>query len=150
VLFLLVYIIGSTLTFTAKFSLERSLVMSDKPVNQDIPTLGQTSDTYDDTAVFLSGKLREHSNHSLGNVLTAIEAALGDTKQCEALKSLVRRELFLMTDRNQAEVYVRAKMQRAGLEPKEVHMFQDEDGEYDGHTIRQVTAEAPSIKDPNQ
>lgn len=115
--------------------------MSDKSVNQDNPTLGQTSDTYDDTAVFLSGKLREHSNHTLGNLLTAVEASLGDSKQAEALKSIVRREMFFMIDRNQAEVYVRAKMQRPGLEPKEVHMFTDESGEFEAHSIRQIVEE---------
>ena len=114
--------------------------MSDKPVNNEDPTLGQTSDTYDDTAVYLSGKLREHSNYTLGSLLTAIEASLGDTKQCEALKSIIRREIFLMIDRNQAEVYVRAKMQRAGLEPVEVHMFTDQDGEFEAHAIRRVEA----------
>lgn len=113
--------------------------MSDKPVDQEAPTLGQTKDTYDDTAVFLSGKIREHSNHTLGNLLTAVEASLGDGKQSEALKSIVRREMFSMVDRNQAEVYVRAKMQRAGLEPKEIHMLEDENGEYDGHFSTQVT-----------
>lgn len=112
--------------------------MSNEPVNQENPTLGQTSDTYDETAVFLSGKLRDHGNHTLGNVLTAVEASLGDSKQSEALKSLVRREFFFMMDRNQAEVYVRAKMQRTGLEPKEVHMFQNAKGEYDGHMVSQV------------
>ena len=115
--------------------------MSDKPVNQDNPTLGQTSDTYDDTAVYLSSKLRDHSNYTLGNLLTSVEAALGDSKQCEALKSLIRREMFLMTDRNQAEVYVRAGMQRTGVDPKEVHMFLDSDGNFESHTIRQVEEE---------
>lgn len=112
--------------------------MSDKPVNQDDPTLGQTNDTYDDTAVFLSGQLRGHSNHTLGNLLTAVEASLGDGKQAEALKSIIRREMFYMIDRNQAEVYVRAKMQRTGLEPKEIHMFTNANGEYNGHTVGQV------------
>lgn len=112
--------------------------MSDEPVNQDNPTLGKSSDTYDDTAVFLSGRLRNHSNHTLGNLLTAVEASLGEGKQSEALKSIVRREMFYMIDRNQAEVYVRAKMQRPGLEPKEIHMMKNAEGEYDGHIVRQV------------
>lgn len=112
--------------------------MSNTPVAQENPTLKQTSDTYDETAVFLSGQIRGHGNHTLGNVLTAVEASLGDSKQAEALKSIIRREFFYMMDRNQAEVYVRAKMQRTGIEPKEVHMFQNANGEYDGHTMRQV------------
>lgn len=114
--------------------------MSDKPVNQlEDSMLEQSGDIYDDTAVFLSGKLREHSNHTLGNVLTAVEASLGDSKQAEALKSIIRREIYFMVDRNQAEVYVRAKMQRTGLEPGEVHLFTNASGEYEGHSLRQVT-----------
>jgi len=96
--------------------------MSDKPVNQDNPTLHQTSDTYDDTAVWLSGGLRNHSSYTLGVLLTAVEAALGDSKQAEALKAIVRREMFAMIDRNQAEVYERAGMQRAGLATPETHV----------------------------
>lgn len=102
-----------------------------KPVNQDNPTLGQTSDTYDDTAAYLSGALRDHSNYTLGILLTAIEAALGESKQAEALKSLVRREVFSMIERNQAEVYVRAKMQKEGLEPQEIHVNEREEGSFE-------------------
>jgi hypothetical protein len=106
-----------------------------KPVNQENPTLEQTSDTYDDTAVFLSQKLREHSGYTLGLLLTAVEAALGEAKQAEALKAIVRREVFAMIDRNQAEVYVRAKMQREGLSEPEVHVDgQDQDESV--HSVR--------------
>lgn len=108
------------------------------PVNQEDPTLGQTKDSYDETAVYLNSNIREHCNHTLGNVLTSIEASLGDTLQAKALKSIVRREFFYMMDRNQAEVYVRAKMQRSGLEPKEVIEFTDEDGNFEAHAMRQV------------
>jgi len=96
--------------------------MSDKPVNQEDPTLGQTRDTYDDTAVYLSSALRNHSNYTLGVLLTAVEAALGDSKQAEALKAIVRREMFAMIDRNQAEVYERANMQRPGLAERETRV----------------------------
>lgn len=94
--------------------------MSDKPVNQDVPTLGQTSDTYSDEAVYLCTFLRNHGNYTLGVLLTAVEAALGDSKQSTALKAIVRREMFALMDRNQAEVYEQAKMQKPGLAPKEI------------------------------
>lgn len=109
--------------------------MSEKPVNQDSPTVGQTSDTYDDTAVHLSGVLRDHTHHTVGILLTAVEAALGDTKQAEALKAIVRREMYLLMDRNQSEVYERAKMQRAGLAPKEVHVA-GQDKDESEHSVR--------------
>lgn len=112
-----------------------------KSVPQDNPTLGQTSDTYDDTAVFLCGKLRDHSNYTLGNLLTAVEASLGDSKQAEALKAIIRKEIFHMIDRNQAEVYVRAKMQKPGLEPAEVEIFNDKDGNFEAHSVRRLTTE---------
>lgn len=96
--------------------------MSDTPVNQAEPTLGQTSDTYNDDAVALAGKLRGHSSYSLGVLLTAVEAALGDSKQSEALKAIVRREMFALMDRNQAEVYEAMYMQKPGLAPKETHV----------------------------
>lgn len=102
--------------------------MSSKPVNQDDPTLGQTSDTYDESKVQLAGKVRDHSYYTLGVLLTAVEASLGDSKQAEALKAIVRREMYTMMDRNQAEVYEQAGMQKPGLAPKEVHVDgQDED-----------------------
>lgn len=96
---------------------------------------------YDDTAVWLSQKLREHSGYTLGNVLTAIEASLGDTKQSEALKSIIRREIYAMIDRNQAEIYVRAKMQKAGVEEPEIHLIDDENGEHEGYVSRDVREE---------
>lgn len=110
--------------------------MSKQPVKSDDPTLGQTSDTYDDTAVYLAGELRDNTNHTLGSILTVLEAALTEPKQLEALKSLVRRELFLMTDRNQAVLYERAKMQRSGLAPKKYIEFKDSKGEYEAHSVQ--------------
>ena len=112
--------------------------MSNKPVNQEDPILGQSKDTYDDTAVFLCGALRDHTTYTLGVLLTAVEAALGDSKQSEALKSIVRREVFALMDRNQAEVYERAGMQKAGLAPLEVHIDgQDKlDPSENTHSIR--------------
>jgi len=111
--------------------------MSKKPVIQDSPTLGQTSDTYDDTAVYLSGELRGNVNHTLGSILTVLEASITDKNQLEAIKSLVRKELFLMTARNQGVVYERANMQRTGLTPKKYIEFKDSNGEYETHSVQQ-------------
>lgn len=77
---------------------------------------------YNDDTVALVGRLREHGNYTLGVLLTAVEAALGDSKQAEALKAIVRREMFALIDRNQAELYEEVKMQRPGLAPKEIHI----------------------------
>lgn len=68
------------------------------------------------------GELRSHGNYTLGVLLTAVEAALGDSKQAEALKAIVRREMFALMDRNQGELYEAVKMQRLGLQPKETHI----------------------------
>jgi len=119
----------------------------DKLVKNEDPTLGQTSDTYDDTAVFLSGTLRQHSNYTLGNLLTAVEASLGDSKQAEALKAIIRKEIYAMIERNQAEVYVRAKMQRPGIEEGEIHFVDEGEGHIFGeaYTKRQVEQEPPKL-----
>lgn len=105
-----------------------------KPVNQSNPTLGQSSDTYDESAVIMAGNVRDHSAYTLGVLLTGVEAALGDTKQAEALKAIVRREMFAMMDRNQAEIYERARMQEPGLAPREVHV----DGQDDDESVRTI------------
>lgn len=98
---------------------------------------------YDDTAVWLSGKLREHTNYTLGNLLTSVEASLGDGKQAEALKAIVRREIYSMIERNQAEVYVRAKMQLPGIEEGEIHFVDEGEGHVFGeaYTKRNVEPE---------
>lgn len=99
-----------------------------RPVNQDAPEVGQTSETYNYDAVDLCSALRAHGNYTVGVLLTAVEAALGDSKQSEALKAIVRREMFALIDRNQGEVYERFKMQEPGLTPKEIRIDgQDED-----------------------
>jgi len=111
--------------------------MSDKPVNNQDPSTGHTKDTYDDTAVYLSSELRSNANHTIGSILTVLEAVMTDTKQLEATKSLIRKELFLMVDRNQGRVYERANMQRSGLTPKAYIEFKDQNGEYEAHSIQQ-------------
>lgn len=111
--------------------------MSEKPVNQDNPTIDQSSDTYDDTAVYLASELRNNVNHTLGSILTVLEASIADRNQLEAIKSLIRKEIFLMADRNQGAVYERAKMQRSGLTPKKYIEFRDSNGKYEAHSIQQ-------------
>lgn len=111
--------------------------MSDKLVNAEDPTIGQTSDTYNDGAFRLVSVLRDNGNRTLGAILTLIEAALGDTKQAEALKSTVRKEIFMMIDRNQGEIYERAGMQRKGLKPKAYTEFKDDDGKFESFSIEQ-------------
>lgn len=69
--------------------------------------------------VSLVSELRSHGQYTLGVLLTAVEAALGDSKQAEALKAIVRREMFSLMDRNQGEVYERSKQQKHGLKPPE-------------------------------
>lgn len=73
------------------------------------------------------GALREHGNYTLGVLLTAVEAALGDTKQSEALKAIVRREMFALMDRNQGEIYEAVRMQKPGLQPKETHVAEQDE-----------------------
>jgi hypothetical protein len=111
--------------------------MSNTPVDQDSPELGQSSDTYDETAVYLAGEMRNNANYTLGSILTVLEASMTDKNQLEAVKSLVRKEMFLMTDRNQGVMYERAKMQRSGLTPKKYVEFRDSSGEFEAHSIQQ-------------
>lgn len=101
------------------------------------PGLEDALDEYDDTAVYLSSELRNNVNHTLGSILTVLEASVTDKGQLEALKSLVRKELFLMTDRNQGALYERAKMQRSGLTPKKYIEFKNSEGLYEAHSIQQ-------------
>lgn len=70
----------------------------------------------------LAGQLREHGNYTLGVLLTAVEAALGDSRQAEALKAIVRREMFALMDRNQGDMYEMVGMQKPGLTPKETRV----------------------------
>jgi hypothetical protein len=111
-------------------------------VDKVVPMSELPTGEYDDTAYWLSGKLREHSNYTLGSVLTSVEAALGDSKQAEALKAIIRKEIYALMERNQAEVYVRAKMQKVGVESAEIHFVDDGVGEYgDSYTKRNVEEE---------
>lgn len=95
--------------------------MSDEPENR----LKETGNPMHEP-IYLVSRLREHGNYSLGVLLTTIEGALGDTKQAQATKAMVRREMFLLIDRNQAEVYEFFDMQKPGLAPKEM-WIEDQD-----------------------
>lgn len=70
-------------------------------------------------SIHVVSALRDHGNYTLGTLLTAVEAALGDSKQAEALKAIVRREMFALMDRNQGEIYTRTGEQRTGVTPVE-------------------------------
>lgn len=71
---------------------------------------------------YLVGELRFNGNYTLGVLLTAVEAALGDSKQAEALKAIVRREMFYLMDRDQGTVYEMSGEQAFGVKPKMVHI----------------------------
>lgn len=109
--------------------------MSKKPELSEL-SLGKALDEYDDTAVYLVSEMRGNSSHTLGSILTLLEAVITDKNQLEAIKSLIRKEIFLMTDRNQGAVYERAKMQRSGLTPKKYIEFKDSNGGYEAHSIQ--------------
>jgi hypothetical protein len=101
--------------------------MSDK-----VPTpVGATSDSWNQEkeklGYHVAQPMREHGNYTIGVLLTAVEAALGDTVQAKALKNLVRREMYLLIDRNQSEVYERLGIQKMGLKPVEMYVEDDEE-----------------------
>lgn len=53
----------------------------------------------------ISCTLRGNMNALLGKILTIVESTMGDTKQAEATKELVKYEIWRTTDYNQKEVY---------------------------------------------
>lgn len=93
-------------------------------------------ENFDKTAFYLSSEMRNNTNHTLGSILTVLEAVVTNENQLEALKSLVRKELYLMTDRNQSVIYERANMQKSGLSPKKYLEFKDSNGKYESHSIQ--------------
>jgi hypothetical protein len=88
--------------------------------------VGHTSDTWDqekaDLGFRVVSPMRNHGNYSLGILLTLVETALGDTTQAKALKQQIRREMYALMDRNQAEVYEGLGIQKPGLAPQEIHI----------------------------
>lgn len=49
----------------------------------------------------LAGQMRQRNNNTLSTIYTQVEATLGDTKQCQALKDLIKWEMWRLTDDNQ-------------------------------------------------
>lgn len=94
----------------------------DSGVIRDCCTVAQlhAEKVLSDAAHSLAGALRNHGSYTVGTILTAVEAALGDTKQAEALKAIIRREMFLLIDRNEAELYEKSGDQKPGLASKEM------------------------------
>jgi hypothetical protein len=97
------------------------------PEKEDISVSLQPQDVSGEELTRRIGNLRQHGNYTLGVLLTAVEAALGDSKQSEALKAIVRREMFALMDRNQSEIYEAVKMQAPGLQPKETHVDEQDE-----------------------
>ena len=91
---------------------------------------GATNDTWDqekaDLGFSVAQPMREHGNYTLGILLTIIDGVLGDTLQSKAVKNQIKREMYLLIDRNQAEVYEHLGVQRPGLMPKEIHLEDEE------------------------
>ncbi len=53
----------------------------------------------------ISGGIRDISSHTLGILLTQVEAAMGDTAQAKAFKQVVKREVYRMQDYQQGLSY---------------------------------------------
>lgn len=49
--------------------------------------------------------MRERTNNALGDILTLIEATMGETAQSKALKQLVKQTFWSLADDNQHTVY---------------------------------------------
>lgn len=53
----------------------------------------------------IAGRQREQMNSMLGHLLSLVEASLGDSKQAEGLKNLIKIEVWRTTDINQQSMY---------------------------------------------
>lgn len=73
-------------------------------VNVDVPAKEPISKEYE-LGCEIAAQLSRNTDKALGVLLTQIEATLGDTKQAEAFKKLVRHEIWRLKDFNQHEVY---------------------------------------------
>lgn len=82
----------------------------------------ETAEMPNPPTITLVSNIRHHGNYTLGVLLTSVEAALGDSKQAEALKAITRREMFALMDRNQSEVYEFTGHQKPGLAPREIRV----------------------------
>ncbi len=68
----------------------------------------------------IAGELRGNSSGTMRIILTQIEALLGETKQADSFKKLVRHEFYRMMDFNQHSVYVNLNVEKhAGRLPSE-------------------------------
>lgn len=94
-------------------------------MQHELPEPSETGSPYyldEKTARYFVAGLQSHGNYTLGVLLTAVEASLGESKQAEAMKAIVRREMFAFMDRNQAEAYELSNEQRRGLAPRETRI----------------------------
>ena len=53
----------------------------------------------------LAGIMRQRNNNTLNTLFTQLEAVFTESKQLEALKNLVRWEIWKLTDDNQDSMY---------------------------------------------
>lgn len=65
----------------------------------------QTYSVNMDTLFNLAANMRYNINHSIGNIMFQVEAALGDSTQSNALKQLIKQELWELCDENQRQMY---------------------------------------------
>ena len=84
-------------------------------MSKELPVEGPTNKKESESSYLVVSNMRNHGNFTLGLLLTAVEAALGDSKQAEALKAIVRREMYSLIDRNQGEVYENSGAQEKGI-----------------------------------
>lgn len=70
-------------------------------------------------------EMRENGNYSIGVLLTIIDGLFGDTLQCKAVKNQIRREMYLLIDRNQSVVYENLGLQKGGLAPKKMYVGEE-------------------------
>lgn len=75
--------------------------MSKETIQETDPLTGSTKiDGYE-----LACHMRDNTNEALGNILTLIEASLGESKQAESMKKLVKQTLWKLADSNQSAMY---------------------------------------------
>jgi hypothetical protein len=60
----------------------------------------------------IAGELRGNSNATMRIILTQIEALLGETKQAESFKKLVKHEFYRLMDFNQHSVYINLNVEK--------------------------------------
>lgn len=53
----------------------------------------------------LAGIMRQRNNNTLNTLYTQVEAIMGESKQAEAFKNLIKWEIWKLTDDNQESMY---------------------------------------------